>query len=415
MATKTVNIKLEDLKGKGKSLESVIAGKMSDPEPSPVPTEPTPAAAVAPAPAGTAAAAPEPVQATTEIKITKPPVMTTAPAAGTTPAAGTESAPGQQGDAAVSQITDEQLNEIIKTRTQGKFNSWAEAEQGWAAQPPTTTGLGLEFKDDYSKALYENIRDGNTDAVYNVLSTQRMLKDVDNIAGEDAIQLSWKLQHPEWTAEDIADEYAIRFENMESTDVLEQRRAKRLFREEENKAKTWLKEQKKQINLPSPNTGTDQAEIEAAVKQNQQYRQQYMDGIREMEKNFDGYEFNVKDDDMEISSRFKLADAEKKNFVGHLEKFDWLGLFNSNYAPDGKFNVDRLARDMWMIERDEKGTPNYEKMIGSLMRQVFSQAKKAIADSLKGGSGDGITSQPGNDPGSQRRFKDLKSYMEATR
>lgn len=330
---------------------------------------------------------------------------------------------GQQGaDSVVEQVAKQQAAQaqepdeasVISKLSGGKFKSWDEIES--LINTPAKEVSYPSFADDLSKQVYENLVAGKLDDVAEVLYRQKRLKNLENLSGEELIKETMAIQHPEWDREDIEDEYAIRFESLDSDDPTEQRRAKRLFREEERKAKEFLTQQRKEIKLPQLEGKTATAEqapqIDAATVE--KLRTQYLSGVAKVKNDFKGYEFKVSDDDMEIETRFNIDNAEREAFLKNIENFDIDELFEKQYFnPNTGYDVDALARDMWMIQRDENGVPNYQRLVTSQIRQVFAAAKESFAAHFKGVDRGKVQNLP-SDANMSKKDAELQRYLQAT-
>ena len=312
------------------------------------------------------------------------------------------------------QAPTDNFSQMLKEHSGGKFSSWEEINNLLLSD--NNTVKEPEFKDDFSRNLYDNISNGNIDAVTDVLTIQKRLKDVDKWDSEKAIKESWRLQHPEWDEEDISDEYNIRFENINSEDSTEKRRANRLLKEEGRKSIEYLKGMKKEINLPKierqiSNTPTvNPDEFKEAERL-------YKEGISSLGDDFGRFDFKVSDDDMEINTHFSIDPLEKNEYIKSMQSFDVNNIFNisnvlkENYLKGNKIDVPSLAKDMWMIKHDAKGVPNWVKVVTSQVRKVFSDAKLAFEANLKGRSQ--VAELPG-DTNIPKQRKEIDNYMKLT-
>lgn len=319
----------------------------------------------------------------------------------------------EKGDVDEQSHTDN-FSQMLREHSGGKFSSWEEINNLLLSD--NSTVKEPEFKDDFSKDLYNNISNGNIDAVTDVLIMQKRLKEVDKWDSEKAIKESWRLQHPEWDEEDISDEYSIRFENINSEDSTEKRRANRLLKEEGRKSIQYLKDLKKEINLPKIER---QISNIPAVNPDEfkEVEKLYKEGLSSLGDDFGRFDFKVSDDDMEINTHFSIDPLEKNEYIKSMQSFDVNNMFNisnvlkENYLKGNKIDVPSLAKDMWMIKHDAKGIPNYEKLFTSQLRKVFSDAKLAFEANLKGRSE--VAELPG-DTNIPKQRKEIDNYMKLT-
>jgi hypothetical protein len=68
--------------------------------------------------------------------------------------------------------------------------------------------------------------------------------------------------------------------------------------------------------------------------------------------------------------------------------------FEENYFKDGKYDTTRLMEDMWLLQRNDKGVPNWQKMLTSNLKSVMRKSKGDVKNFIKGSDLDGRTSRP---------------------
>lgn len=318
-----------------------------------------------------------------------------------------------EGDSGVEQPSPRSIEDIIREKTGGKYSTWEDIEP-LLSKPPE-----MEFENDFSKSLYDNIRSGNIDEVVQKLSLQQKLKDVDTMNEEDAIKLAMKLKHPGWDNEDVEDEYDNSFAGLDSEDNSEARAARRKLKDAHAEAKEYLAGLKSDIKLPeiknqvpdiTPEIKKQQEEFSKNVSD---LREKYLNSLDKTKSEFNGFEFNVEDDDIKLKTSFNIDKEGKEKYMERLKDFDLDQFFEKNYMSDDRYDTDRLARDLWMIERDDKGVPNYQKLIVSQLKQVLTEAKRAVIGSIKGRDTHAAISHP-SDLNKTTRDKDVDAYLEAT-
>lgn len=237
----------------------------------------------------------------------------------------------------------------------------------------------IQFPDEQSRKLYESLKDGKYEEVYDFVDKQMKLRNLDKMDSASVVKMMYRFQHPEWDEQDIEDEFQAKFSGLNDEDEAAVRRAKRLLKSEEQAARQYLNSLRQDIKLPDIHPS--QPVIDPKVVE--QLRNQYVNSLRSIKDKF-GFEFELKDDDGEIKTRFVIDPKERDEFFSKMENFDLDKFFEDNYFRNGNYDTERLSRDMWLISRDSQGVANYEKLIRSQIRQVYAEAKKQILKYLKG-------------------------------
>lgn len=286
---------------------------------------------------------------------------------------------------------------LLKQKTDGKFEKWDDLiktiENQQQQQPYNVPSL---FPDEQSRKIYEYIKDGKIEDVASFLNAQLQLSRLDAMDDETKIKTYLRYNHPTWSEDDIKDEYDTTYGALDSPDSTEARRIRRQWKEDAAKAYEYLQGKKSEIKLPElpvPDQATPQLDKQQIEKMNE-YRKNYLDSLKSASDEFKGYSVKVKDDDFELDASFNVPQSEKNSFFNDLENFDLQGFFENNYFSEGKYNTRRMAEDMWLIQRDKEGVPNFQKIMSAMLKQVFSEAKLSVMSQFKGKDKDFIKSHP---------------------
>lgn len=248
-----------------------------------------------------------------------------------------------------------------------------------------------EFKDEYSKSIYQAIAEGKEDQLYNYF--QEKLKDYNSMSEIDLVKEKLQKENPNWTSKDIEVEVKHKYgKNLEFKDLdgldeeskeYEQavsyneqvERNLNLLERDARDSRQWLNEQKKNIELPKINT-------EPVAPQTQQYTQEEIDAFnKQWEETVEAEIPNLSDlswkvGDEEVS--YKTTDEDKagmkefmKNFndVDYLTKRGW-------YDDKGQINVLKVAEDVRILE-------NIDKIISATVSQSKVSATKEVVADIK--------------------------------
>jgi hypothetical protein len=264
-------------------------------------------------------------------------------------------------------------NQFVKERF--GFDSVEEAEsqfKKFKEQP------SFEFKDDVSKTLFDAIREGKADDVYQVLNEQKRLEKLttaelnsdlaveivkENIKNknkdlsQDEIDLLFFEKFyvplkPEQGYEDSDEDYAQKLQNWQNqVDYVE----KRLIIEAKI-SRPELEKYKAEIKLPDIyNESGKQAESQAEFEMMQQARNEYEKTLNSDFQSFNGFNVSVKDEDVEIPISFNVGEDEKLVMKNQLEDFDTDTYFENRwFNKDGRPNVQQIMADKYLLENREK-------------------------------------------------------------
>ena len=296
------------------------------------------------------------------------PAVEVAPTAPIEPQDGTQSVQNEQ----VSNSSFDQ-NQFVKERF--GFESVEDAEnqfKKFKEQP------SFEFKDDVSKTLFDAIREGKADDVYQVLNEQKRLDklttaELNPDLAVEIIKENIKNKHkdldqeeidllffekfyvplkPEQTFDDSDEDYTEKVKTWQNqVDYVEKR-----LMIEAKLSRPELEKYKSDIQLPDIyNESGRQAESQAEFEMMQEARSEYEKTLNSDFQSFNGFNVSVKDEDVEIPISFNVGEDEKLVMKNQLEDFDTDTYFENRwFNKDGKPNVQQIMADKYLLENREK-------------------------------------------------------------
>ena len=280
------------------------------------------------------------------------------------------------------------------------------AEQVQTPEPtPEPQKPSFEWKDDFSKTIYEKLVTKDVSELADMLYEQKVISSLDTMSDEDVIKLNMAYEFPELTPEEIEEEYNSRFVVEDDIDVdmltdeevasrkkqLEkqqkavQREMKKLVKE----AKTSLQDLKRDIDFPDilsqmmTQQPTDEVVNQYLAKQQEDSARAYQDARKVFEQSipdglnsFDGFSVNYKDEDVQFDGKFTLTPEDKSSLQQTLQAFDLESFYGNRYYKEGKYDTKQLAEDVYFLQ-------NREKIVNAMVTQAVSKAKSDILKGMK--------------------------------
>lgn len=282
-------------------------------------------------------------------------------------------------------------NQFIKERF--GYDSVEEAEQEFKKLKENTAN-NFEFKDGVSKTLFDAIKEGKTEDVYQILNQQKILEKLTtselnpNLA-VDIIKTNIQNKYKDLTQEDVDllfyDQYFVPLKPEQGYDESEDDYA--------GKVKTWqsqvdyvekkmmieakvirpeLEKLKSELRLPDiygqeEQDAANQEEFESMQKARTVYER-----TLELDyNNFKGFDIMVKDEDVEIPISFNISNEERTALKTQLSDFDVEDKFGNRwFYEDGKPNVKQTMQDLYVLE-------NLDKILRKTANEAYAQAKIA--------------------------------------
>jgi hypothetical protein len=259
------------------------------------------------------------------------------------------------------------------------FDSVDEAEQAFSRlieENEKTTQF--EFKDDISRTLFDAIKEGKADDVYEVLNQQKKLEklvnsDLNSEIAAEIVKTNIKNKHKSLSDEDVEllfydqffvplkpeqgydesdDDYAAKVNQWQSQVDYTERR----LMIEAKVLKPEIEKLRSEITLPDIyNESGREAESQAEFEIMQEARSIYERTLDSDFQSFNGFNVSVKDEDVEIPISFNVAEEERLAMKNDLEDFDTdLYFENRWFNKEGKPNVQQIMADKYLLENREK-------------------------------------------------------------
>jgi len=232
----------------------------------------------------------------------------------------------------------------------------------------------FDFSDDVSRTLFDAIREGKTDEVYQILNEQKKLDKLTSseltteIAAEivktniqnkfkdlsaDEVDLLFYDQFfvplkPEQGYDETDEDYAEKLKTWQAqADYTEKR-----LMIEAKVLRPEIAKLKSEIKLPDIyNEAGREAEYQEEFEYLQQARSVYERTLDSEFQSFNGFNVSVKDDDVEIPISFNVAEDERLALKQELSDFDGEAyLENRWFNEEGKPNVRQIMADKYVLE-----------------------------------------------------------------
>ena len=288
-----------------------------------------------------------------------------------------QAAPPQQEETKVEEQTaSTQLfdsNQFVKERF--GYDSVEQAEQEFKKLKEQPS---FEFKDDVSRTLFDAIKEGKADDVYEILNQQKRLEklitsDLTPDLAAEIVKTNIKNKYKDLTSEDVDllfyDQYFVPLKPEQGYNESDEDYA--------GKVKTWqsqvdyadrklmieakvirpeLEKLKSEIKLPDIyNEAGREAESQEEFEIMQQARSIYEKTLDSDFQSFNGFNVSVKDEDVEIPISFNVGEDERLAMKNDLADFDSDSYFEGRwFTKDGKPNVQQIMADKYLLENREK-------------------------------------------------------------
>ena len=236
----------------------------------------------------------------------------------------------------------------------------------------------FSFKDDISKTLFDAIREGKSDEIYDILNQQKKLEKLTNAElnpslAVDIIKTNIQNKYKDLTS----DEVDLLFYESYYTPQKPEQGYDETDEEYGTKLKTWqsqidyvdkkmiidakvirpeLAKLKSELKLPDI-YGLEQQEAQSreefAVAQ--QARSVYERTLDSEVQSFSGFSVSVKDEEVDIPISFNVAEDERLAMKNTLSDFDSDTYFGDRwFTEDGKPKVQQIMADKYLLENRDK-------------------------------------------------------------
>jgi hypothetical protein len=310
---------------------------------------------------------------------------------------------GEEGKTEEGQATDTTSTETTLPATNTEVDEKNEETDG---QDTQNEKIKFEWENESAKNIYDSLVSGNLSDVADVLYEQKVLSELDSMTESDVLKLKIAYDYPELSPEEIQEEFDAKysidkdFDKSMMTDEEIASKMKQIEKQEKavarelkkdvREAKDYLQTLKEDISFPDilsqfqesqPVVNTDEvvnqylkSQEEEQSKAYQQAREMFENSIDEGLKNFEGFNVNYKDEEVQFDGKYSLSPEEKAQLQNDLKGFDLESFYGPRYYKDGKYDTKQLAEDIYFLN-------NRDKIVNSMVTQAVSKAK---ADLLKG-------------------------------
>ena len=302
------------------------------------------------------------------------------------------------------QATDTTSTETTPTATSNEVEDKNEAGE----QPTQTEKIKFEWENESAKNIYDSLVSGNLSDVADVLYEQKVLSELDSMPESDVLKLKIAYDYPELSPEEIQEEFDAKysidkdFDKSMMTDEEIASKMKQIEKQEKavarelkkdvREAKDYLQTLKEDISFPDilsqfqesqPVVNTDEvvnqylkSQEEEQSKAYQQAREMFENSIDEGLKNFEGFNVNYKDEEVQFDGKYSLSVEEKAQLQNDLKGFDLESFYGPRYYKDGKYDTKQLAEDIYFLN-------NRDKIVNSMVTQAVSKAKSDLLKGMK--------------------------------
>lgn len=269
----------------------------------------------------------------------------------------------------------------------------------------------LKFENPTSEKIFNALKEGKEDDIYDYLDRKRKLSAVDKMPGGDAIKLHIQQTNPHYTAQDVQDVFEERYTLPEKPDAdgdetdpaylaqvkKWQDSVDKINRRVERDAFT-ARGELSQLNskLVLPDIQRVDPDAEAAKKEFEQKqtaaRSTYLSTLETDASKFNGFNVEYKDEEVTIPVNYAITPEEQNNFKSKITEFDIDGYFFKRWwpeGPDGKPNITQLMGDLYLLENKEKV---FQKLVNESAKKMLDHRIKLQNNINVNGSGN--TNQP---------------------
>ena len=268
--------------------------------------------------------------------------------------------------------------------------------------------IQFEWENESAKNIYDSLVSGNLSDVADVLYEQKVLSELDSMSESDVLKLKIAYDYPELSPEEIQEEFDAKysvdkdFDKSMMTDEEIASKMKEIEKQEKavarelkknvREAKDYLQTLKEDISFPDilsqfqesqPVVNTDEvvnqylkSQEEEQSKAYQQAREMFENSIDEGLKNFEGFNVNYKDEEVQFDGKYSLSVEEKAQLQNDLKGFDLESFYGPRYYKDGKYDTKQLAEDIYFLN-------NRDKIVNSMVTQAVSKAKSDLLKGMK--------------------------------
>jgi hypothetical protein len=302
-----------------------------------------------------------------------------------TPPAVAGAAPSDTTSTAAPAATTDQIdfNALLKEKTGGKYEKLEDILSG-----PT-------FENDQSKQIYELLQQNKTQDVFEFLYMQRMLEGSDKLEDAQKIKLKMQMENPEWTPQDIEDEYESLYTMASDAEATlpaekvarEKRALERRLKADAKAAAEFFNAKKADLKLPELQRAAPAANEDPQVTE---FRQQMTDIAKQNEEflaaidkdlsQLAAIDLNVQlDEGVQFEHSFEIPKEEIPQLAQQAK--DYWNHFKESYTKDGQWQAKKLLEDLYFLN-------NRQKILKSAVTRAVNEKHIAIVKTLANATDD---------------------------
>lgn len=263
-----------------------------------------------------------------------------------------------------------------------------------------TPNLELKFANETSEKIFNLLKDGKEDDVFNYLNQKQVLKNLDKIPAPDLIKLQIKNENKDYTPQEVDDVFSEKYslpdapkqrddETEEEFKVKEDKYKEKVavierrIERHAKDSKTELLKLQQELVLPdipkqqqSPQiTEPNQEELAATAKARENYLTSIDDGLND----FKSIDAVFKDKDVEIKAEYKISADEKKELKAAMENFNLEQFIQNRWlTEDGKFNTAQQAKDIFLLTQGDKAIAKLVNEVGTKRHEAAIKSQRNV-------------------------------------
>jgi len=262
----------------------------------------------------------------------------------------------------------------------------------------------FKFPNADSEAAFNYLKEDKLPELHSLLDKKIKLSKADTLDAKNAIALHLQVTNPHFTQQDIddvleerypapaqpkkgADEEDAEFEARQNEYKAAMEKINRRINRDSLAAKEDLKKLHSELVLPDINRVDPKLAQEAAQKELEatQARERFLQTLDRDFKNVEGFKATYKDKEVEIPLSYDITDEEKAAYKEKIKTLDLREYFGPRwFNEDGTPKVNRIIRDLYRLENEEKVDQKLVNDAGSKrMEQYLKQRKQISLDGKK--------------------------------
>jgi len=255
--------------------------------------------------------------------------------------------------------------------------------------PPKVEYKEIEFPDEVSRRIYQNIKEGKRAEVKAFLEGQEIVSDLENKTPEQILKLHIKMQNPLFTDKHVDEEYAETYtldEDSIDADKLERQKLK-LEQKKQNdlkQAHEFFSTYKSKIELPEispkvPQVDADYEEYKTLVTQSEQSQKSLSENLSKITGNQVSYSYQFNDEANKLSVDVSYSPDEKVLNEAKQAAQDIFGYVGKKYtSEDGSPQLTKWISDLAILMDIPKYTAEVAKQAVNAERKRFLSTQKNL-------------------------------------